>query len=381
MVDARSLDDLFAAALRGDRAPWPPEWMNEERIEAASSRLIYHGICHLMAEHFCSLKNWPSRIQADIQKEALAQTMWEMAHRQVLADLYEGLERTGVEALLLKGTAIAYLNYPVPAARRRGDTDLLIRAGDLATTRTVLANHGFCRPFATQGPFGDLHFEELWRLESENSGDHDIDLHWEVTNSRALSKVFNVDACFTESVAVSAIHEAARATAPVTRLIHGFVNRASHQRSGYFSIDQNHYGGDRLIWAYDYHLQAFSLREQDWEQLAKECIEREVAAICLDGLRFAQATLHTPVPDSVIDALESAPQTTPVSRYIYGERKLERSLADFRSTPGVAKKAMFVLARAFPSTRHMRAKYPQLERWPVSFLYVLRLIEASYKRG
>lgn len=58
------------------------------------------------------------------------------------------LNDAGVQVRVLKGAAVAHLDYSEPALRPFGDVDLLIRGDDMGTAVEVLADHGFRRHFA-----------------------------------------------------------------------------------------------------------------------------------------------------------------------------------------------------------------------------------------
>lgn len=57
------------------------------------------------------------------------------------------LDEAGVPFRVLKGPAVAHLDYPDPALREFGDLDLLIRPADLDRTIALLARHGYARRF------------------------------------------------------------------------------------------------------------------------------------------------------------------------------------------------------------------------------------------
>lgn len=53
------------------------------------------------------------------------------------------LEKAGVSSVILKGSSVARY-YPQPALRVLGDTDILVRKGDLEAAKEVLGNLGYC---------------------------------------------------------------------------------------------------------------------------------------------------------------------------------------------------------------------------------------------
>lgn len=374
-VSNEILDDFLAGALVSGPDEWPQAWTGDAQADRLFARAVYHGLPLLLVDRpDAGLASWPARVVASLRKEAVTQAIWELSHRKILVDLLRALADEGIDALVMKGTALAYALYADPAARRRGDTDLLIRESDLPRARRIFANLGYRRPHETQGTFGDLHYEENWQIATANGLTHDIDLHWQVTNSRALARVLDVEECLARSVPLPRLDAMARATDPVLRLVQGLVNRAMHKNSGYFSFGEKLYDNNRLVWAMDYHLQAARFSDDDWGELVQLAVDRGIAPVCLDGLSFAMRRLDTSIPTRVIERLEAAPQLTPEASYIAPGSAFTKAMADFRAEESAAARLRFVLARIFPSSAHMRAKYAHHREWPLAFLYVRRLL-------
>lgn len=375
MVDARALDATFAAPLRGEGAPWPAGWDRGESLEAARRRLIYHGIAGLLQERTELLQEWPDAILATIRAESIAHAMWELRHKVLIAEVVEALNAAGIVSVLLKGTALAYSLYDNPALRFRGDSDLLIRPEDIQVARQLLSGLGWERPFGAPGLFGPMHYQEIWQYRDPAGMAHDIDLHWEVTNSMALRSVLDIEEVIATSVPLPGLSAHARCPNHVTALLHRAVNRTVHARSGYFSGGRNEYDADRLSWAVDINLLASRLGKADWDSLARYAIERGVAPVCADALGFTARALRTPIPGNVLKTLSRGTHDTPAMRFLEATSDRARNMADLRATPGFRARLTYVLARLVPPSAHVRAKYPAMQRWPVAFLHMRRIGE------
>lgn len=372
-----AFDCLCAAALRGETVAWTRQAQTPEELGMLQRRLHFHGIAGLLYARRDLLENWPDGLLVVIRNESMVRTMWELRHKLLLSDVIATLHAGGVRTLVLKGTAYAYSLYPEPAQRFRGDTDLLVAVGDLAPARAVLTGLGWQRPGGEPGRFGPMHYQELWQYCDRAGLTHDIDLHWEVTNSRALRTVLDTAQVLAEACALPGLAPHALCAEPVTALIHRAVNRAAHARSGYFSIDQLEYGPDRLLWAVDLDLLARSLSAREWQSFAERAITAGIAPIVQDALGFAQANLHTCVPEGVMDALAHAARDTPATRFLAPGGNLVPLLANLRATPGVRARMRFLLAHALPSATHMRRKYPDRATWPLLCLYLVRFANAA----
>ena len=104
------------------------------------------------------------------------------------------LKVAGVEAMLLKGPALARRLYADGEIRGYSDVDLLIRRRSLATARQVLGRLGYANAdevFGIDDVAGILH-SELWSRPGERairSGPIMIDLHWRLDGCEAADDV------------------------------------------------------------------------------------------------------------------------------------------------------------------------------------------------
>lgn len=370
----REMDAVFGAALRKEVASWPNALRGAAEIAAGKRRLLYHGISGLLHERRDDIADWPAELLDLIRDETLARTMWEMRHRLLIADVVQAMKAQEIGCSVLKGTALAYSFYPNPALRFRGDTDLLIRERDLARTRQVLSEKGWGYSDPSQTRVVDVRYQEGWCFYDNASLTHQIDLHWEVTNSRALQSVLNVEQLLADAAPLPTLSADAQCADPVTALLHGCINRAMHAQSGYEFLGGNEFDPDRLIWAYDFNLLSATFSDAQWTEFTRRCIDVGVAPICKDALLFARSSYQMHIPQPVLSALEAAPQGSKALRYINSRSALERSWADFQATPGIRRKLVFLLGRLFPSPDYLRNHYPDLEHWPTPLLYLRRAI-------
>ena len=131
------MDALLAAVLRGEAPAWPAGGEAALAVE----RILYHGIAGLITERARDLSGWPSAVMAPVRDQAIAQAMWEMRHKPLLAELLQAFVDAGITALLLKGSALAYDLYPEPSIRARGDSDVLVAPDKLSEARQIGRAH------------------------------------------------------------------------------------------------------------------------------------------------------------------------------------------------------------------------------------------------
>ena len=157
-------------------------------------------------------------------------------------------------------------------------------------------------------------------------------------------------------------------------MLHSCIHRAMHLTSPYLAGGVTYYGGDRLIWARDIDLLANALSDADWVWFQSAAIDQQVAAVCSDGLAFAQRTMGTGIPNAVITAL-GAVRGEPASAYLLGAGQARRAWLDLKAIRGWRRKLAYVAARSLPSAGFMRGKYPELAGRPLAMLHLKRMVD------
>jgi len=87
----------------------------------------------------------------------------------------ESLERAGVPFRVLKGPAVAHLDYPDPAFRDFGDIDLLIHPNDFDRSIAVLSGQGYSRRFPEPRTGFDHRFTKS--VSVSNPIGQEVDVH------------------------------------------------------------------------------------------------------------------------------------------------------------------------------------------------------------
>jgi hypothetical protein len=371
--DRHSIERHLSYAL-GDRArPSPQSWAAPGVHQQVVEEILYHGIAGLLIDRIGSLEGWPDEIVAPVHRQAIAQTMWELRHRAVLAELVSALGQEGIVPLFLKGTAIAYDLYKSPANRSRGDTDLLIHKSDVQRARTVLEAIGYRSGEAEK--MTDVALQETWSLGCDDGTQHLIDLHVQVMNSPALQDMFDFEECAANSIALPRLSPDARGLDRPRAMIHTCMHRAMHVTAPYLVEDRTYYGSDRLIWIHDIRLLADALTAQDWRQFCSLARQYGASAVCLDGLRSAERMLGADIPEKVSVQLSDVPGDERASHYLLRSRQLGRALQDLRAVRGGRRKLAYLRSRIWPSQEFVRSKYRDGAGKPVAQLYMRRMWE------
>ena len=85
------------------------------------------------------------------------------------------LELAGVEVRVLKGSAVALLDYPEPSLRSFGDVDLLVRSAEFDAAVEALSSAGYRRRYPQPQPGFDRRFSKGASFFTPDG--HELDLH------------------------------------------------------------------------------------------------------------------------------------------------------------------------------------------------------------
>jgi hypothetical protein len=105
---------------------------------------------------------------------------------------------------------------------------------------------------------------------------------------------------------------------------------------------------------------------------------RELRAVCWDGLSRSHHCFATPLPQALIAILQSPPSRlhTEASAYFLVPRPHPWQVlcADLCALPGVLNRLRLIQEYAFPPATYMVARYAALRRYSLPFLYAYRLL-------
>jgi hypothetical protein len=110
-----------------------------------------HGMAPLLHTHLKAAGITPPlAVKRELQALYLRHRQAGQVQMRILRDLLAAYAAAGIQALVVKGAALAHLVYPEPALRPMSDLDILVPETELGRAREVLADLGFYAP-----AFGD----------------------------------------------------------------------------------------------------------------------------------------------------------------------------------------------------------------------------------
>lgn len=373
-----ALDRYLAACVRAALAQqsWP-DWPFGADDTALVDRLAddaeYHGIALLLAQRGTAFAGWPAPATDVVRSLAHRAAFEESLRRLHLASLIEHLAKAGIAHRLLKGSALAYLFYSDPAARPRGDTDLLIAPQDLTPARRILGAAGWRRE-DTLHAFAN---QESWSIDCGAGMVHTLDLHWRMSNRAVLRRMLPEERFWATVCPLPRLSAHAAAPDPVLLLLHGAINQLWHQYRGFFLDKELVVGRRRLIWAVDTALICKALTPADWEQLIALCGKHDTAAILHAVLTGAQEDIGADVPADVLARLALQDGGSAMLDYIASPDARAEFLADLAASENLTMRARLIWSTAFASRSHLAGKYPEAAHWPTAALQARRYYEAA----
>jgi hypothetical protein len=220
-------------------------------------------------------------IATPLRQVAIAQTGLTLAHECELTRLLRALHDERVEALVLKGPALAGTCYPQPGLRPYRDLDLLVREPDLAVAARLLVGWGY-RLKAEDGDEAPLHHEHgrFQQIYLDEPRGLRVELHGD--HLQIGVQPANMDAIWSRAQTIELGGVEARALEPHDLLVHLCVHLHRH-------------GFSRLIWFKDLDL---LLRREayDWQLVERRSREQGCLDSVARSLELLEATLGTPLP-------------------------------------------------------------------------------------
>ncbi|HEX2059632.1 MAG TPA: nucleotidyltransferase family protein [Thermoanaerobaculia bacterium] len=332
------LREPLRAALRGERSDWPDLTTDELQT------LVEHGVAPLVyaATHLPQLRD-----------EAIRAAAVEPLRAADLREVLAALAANGVDALVMKGSALAYDVYASPELRPRGDTDLLIAASDIAPMRETMRALGFEERLSSGDEHGVRQAIFVRRALV-------YDVHWSATNTPVFDALLRFDDLRRRAMTLPAL--GARVLSHEDALLLACVHRVAH-----------HHDSDRLIWLADIALLRDRMSRDEHARFWRMAAEGWVVAVCRRSIELANEWFSRPpahLPEEWLTAQELA-RAEP-SR-VFLDREITHGRVLMANLQALGWRARFRRLRqlAFPPAEFMRHSFG---RRPLPLLYAWRAL-------
>ena len=265
-----------------------------------------------------------------------------------LGGILEDFARIDIEALVLKGAALAETAYENVALRPMGDLDLLVREADLEAAGRALEARGY-RVAADEAP--DLAHHWAYGRPLAVGVMSAVELHRRPLATPPFDRALPADDLFARSEPTRIADFDTRIPCGADMLLHV----AGH-------LVLQHARSERLIWVADVDRIARRLDGAAWREAVERAAAVGLAPAVADALAAAQHWFGTPVPPDSLSGLAAAVERDP--RAVADHRRVRaraplgregaRRFTDLRGAEGLRRKVHYALAFAFPSPDYMR---------------------------
>ncbi len=335
------------AALRGDAGASLPALTDDD-----VRTLIDHGIAPLL---------YAASRAPHLRAEAMRAAAIEPMRADDLREVLDVLAARGVEALILKGSALAYQIYAAPELRPRSDCDLLIAEQAIGAMRGAMLEAGFRENLTS----GDEHgVRQATFIRAGAFGvEHAYDIHWAVTNTPLFASVLQFDDLRRRAVAIPELGPHAKGLARADALLLACIHRVAH-----------HHDSDRLIWLADIALLRDGMSADEHRSFWQKAAAEKVVAVCSRSIELANEWMSRPPRDLAAQWLsrEELERDEPSRAFL--DRDITHGgvmVADLRALPWRARFAR-LWQLTFPPAAFMRQSFPTHSRALLPLLYLYR---------
>lgn len=335
-------------------------------VDAFLAAAAEHDIVPLVADRLLRVPVLPSGLAGRLREQATAAAVVDLVREAEMRRFFDHVGNAGVNALLVKGSHLAYTHYERPDLRARVDTDVLIaREAVPAVHRLLTAVLGYQ---ASDHVSNDLTAPQRAYTKHLPLASHTFDVHWQLSSPRVFASMPSVEKLLERSLPLARLGAAVRVPSSVDALLIACVHRVAH-----------HLDACELKWLYDIHLLAGRLDRDEWDRFVKLATGCAVGGVCHRSLTLAAELCDTPLPEDIRAGahLAAAAHVEPSASYLTPEPMLRRVIADARTLSWVDR-VRLMREHLFPATAYMRQVYAPSSRLPLPVLYVRRIVRSMW---
>ena len=301
--------------------------------------LTAHGVEALLfyrLQALGALNAFRCDFSAHLRRQATVAIATHAQQQDAAATLLTALSNSGINAVVLKGAALAYRGYPAPWTRPRSDLDLLIAPQTSEAAIQCLEREGF---FAAGSSSRRALFTQSQHVRPD--GKLSVDLHWDIANHAVFRGALTHDELLRDSVHIPELGAEARGPSDIHALLHACIHRASHWQEP-----------ERLIWLYDIYVLAERLTPSGWEEFHRLAHERNMTTIASRALQTMTSAFTSSAASRIPMLVDD---TEPSSAFLRpGFSHFKEFLAHLRHTPGIRGRIEWLRELALPSRQFMR---------------------------
>ncbi|MBO6700909.1 MAG: nucleotidyltransferase family protein [Pseudomonadales bacterium] len=314
-----------------------------------------------------------SNLEQQLKQETYNAVAWEAAHRRVVSWALRLFAENAIDALVIKGTVLAYTLYAEPWQRCRVDTDVFIRESQIDAAVKLLEGAGFESGVSLPGRLATA--ELAFSLTDEFGVVHTLDLHWRLNNNWRLAQAISFEELWAHKKSFPSLCPEALCPADTASLLIACVHRAAHATEiAYERPWGSKPESDLTLWIYDIHLLSEGITERDWQWVCEAAERAKLCLIVADGLQTSRNLFGTEIPVTVLKSLMDKDNQVSLEQMA---QQASGEMTSLRAIPGFRNKLAFLVEQLFPAASYMKARYPGDG---LLWAYVRRIVSGLLRR-
>lgn len=276
------------------------------------------------------------------------------------------LKKEQIDVVVLKGFALAQAVYSEPSLRPKTDIDILIRAEDKDKIKNIFESLGYSNPRGWEPKAIINQFSYKKTLGKGISVYFDI--HLKISNSKKIENILNYNELL-KSANTTTNEDINLINLPYA-LTHAVFHLLGHKASGDMV---------KLIWYYDIFLLIQNINDQAEQELINLITRTGLANLMTHTLTLTSQYFPSEELTLLTKKIADLPFDSNYD-YLLGNTRGAKGLWLTLKASGSLKERINVIRETmFPPAVEIYTKYGKHTKWPLSMLYLRRIITGSFK--
>lgn len=276
------------------------------------------------------------------------------------------LKKEKIDVVVLKGFSLAQQVYSAPFLRPKTDIDILIKEEDKETIKNIFQSLGYNNP---RGWEPKAIINQFSYKKSLGKGVNVFfDIHLKISNSKKIENILNYDDLLKSANTMTC--DGINLINIPHALTHAVFHLLGHKASGDMV---------KLIWYYDINLLIKAADEDTKQELITLINNTGLANLMTYTLKLTAQYFPSKELTVLLKALEYLPFNSDYN-YLLGNTSGAKGLwLTLQASHSLKEKVSVIKETVFPPREEIYVKYGKHTKWPLSMLYIRRIISGTVK--
>ena len=276
------------------------------------------------------------------------------------------LKKQKIDVVVLKGFSLAYQVYSEANLRPKSDVDILIKATDKEAVKQIFQELGYSNP---RGWEPRAIIKQFSYKKTLGKGINVFfDIHLKISNNKPLENILNYQ-------------ELLKASDGVTLPNINLINKPYALSHAVFHLLGHKAANDtvKLIWYYDIYLLVKTISGNERQELTILMYNTGLANLMAQTLKLTAQYFPSDKLTLLLNELKRVPFDNSYN-YLLGSTNGVKGLwLTIQATDNLKEKIEVVKETIFPPPAEIYVKYGKHTKWPLSVLYIRRIISGTLK--